>query len=265
MFNNRNFLSLFLFFFFLPFCTFASVEVIGSLRQVYQVNPGEVVKGQIRIQNNEAKDQEVRIYQTDLLYNLQDQTFYDEPGAHKRSNAGWIQYSPKTVVLKSMESRTVEYEITVPQSDTLKGSYWSVLMVEGVNPIDPNRKGDLNISTVTRYAVQIVNEMNNKGNGSLKFMEPTLVKGDNNKLYLAIDLTNDGDHYISPEVSMELYDEDGNSIKKITAPRRGLYPTTSARVKLDLEGIPSNKTYKAMIVASGSDNDVFGLEYTLYF
>jgi len=138
-------------------------------------------------------------------------------------------------------------------------------MVEGVNPIDPNRKGDLNISTVTRYAVQIVNEMNNKGNGSLKFMEPTLVKGDNNKLYLAIDLTNDGDHYISPEVSMELYDEDGNSIKKITAPRRGLYPTTSARVKLDLEGIPSNKTYKAMIVASGSDNDVFGLEYTLYF
>jgi len=265
MFNNRNILSLLLFLFFIPFCTYASVEVIGSLRQVFQVNPGEVVKGQIRIQNSEARDQEVRIYQTDLLYNLQDQTFYDEPGAHNRSNAGWIQYSPKTVVLKSNESRTIEYEITAPLGDTLTGTYWSVIMVEGVNPIDPNRKGDLSISTVTRYAVQIVNEMNNNGTGSLKFLEPTLVKGDNDKLYLAVDLTNDGDHYISPEISMELYDEDGNSVKTITVPKRGLYPKTSARYKLDLEGVPSKKTYKAMIVAAGADNDVFGLEYTLYF
>lgn len=264
MLNSRNLLSLLLLLLF-PVFSYASVEVIGSLRQVYQVNLGEVIKGQIRIQNNEAKDQEVRVYQTDLLYNAQEQTFYDEPGAHKRSNAGWIQYSPKTVVLKSMESRTIEYEITVPKSDTLSGTYWSVIMVEGVNPINPNQKGDLSITTVTRYAVQIVNEMNNKGNGSLKFMEPTLVKGDNKKLYLAVDLTNDGDHYISPDVSMELFDENGNSLKTIKAVKRGLYPATSARYKLDLEGIPSKKTYKAMIVAAGADNDVFGLEYTLYF
>ena len=265
MLNKRNFLSLILALFFYPFCIYASVEVIGSLRQVYNVNQGEVIKGQVRIQNNEAKDQEVRIYQTDLLYNLQEQTFYDEPGANKRSNAGWIQFSPKTVVLKSNESRTIEYEITVPQNDSLDGTYWSVLMVEGVNPIDPSKKGDLNISTVTRYAVQIVNEMNNKGKGSLKFNEPTLVTGDDKKIYLAVDLTNDGDHYISPEVSMELYDENGNSVKTIKATRKGLYPTTSIRVRLDLEDLPSKKTYTAMIVAAGTDDDVFGLEYTLYF
>jgi len=265
MLNKGNFLSLIIILFFFPFCTYASVEVIGSLRQVYNVNRGEVIKGQIRIQNNDANDQEVRIYQTDLLYNLQEQTFYDEPGAHKRSNGSWIQFSPKTVVLKSKESRTIEYEITVPQVDTLSGTYWSVIMVEGVNPIDPNKSGDLNITTVTRYAVQIVNEMNKKGNGSLKFLEPTLVKGDNKMLYLAVDIANDGDHYISPDVSMELYDENGNSVKTIMAPKRGLYPTTSARFKLDLEGLPSKKTYTAMIVAAGADNDLFGLEYTLYF
>lgn len=264
MINNRKFLS-FLILAIIPLCTFASVEVIGSLRQTFNSNPGDVVKGQIRIQNNEAKDQEVRIYQTDLLYNLQEQTFYDEPGAHKRTNSNWIQYSPKTVILKSKESRTVDYEITVPQSDSLKGTYWSVIMVEGVNPIDPNVKGELTISTVTRYAVQIINEMNEKGNGSLKFLEPTLIKTDDKKLYLAVDLQNDGDRYISPEVSMELYDEDGNLVKTITASKKGLYPGTSIRAKLDLEGLPSKKTYKAMIVAAGADNDVFGLEYTLFF
>jgi hypothetical protein len=243
----------------------ASVEVIGSLKHIQNANPGEVIKGEIKIQNNDLTDQEVRVYQTDLLYNFQEQTFYDEPGGNKRSSAGWIQFSPKSVILKGKETRNIEYEITIPQNDSLIGTYWSVLMVEGVTPIDPTQKGDLSIRTVTRYAIQIVTEMVNKGKGSLKFIEPTLIKGEDNKLFLAVDLTNDGDHYISPEVSMELYDEAGTSVKVITAPKKGLYPTTSTRFKLDLEGLPPKKTYTAMIVAAGQDNDVFGLEYTLYF
>lgn len=263
MINNKFLLPFILLF--ISLSSSASVEVIGSLKHVHNVNPGEVVKGQITILNNDLTDQEVRIYQTDFLYNLKDQTFYDEPGSNKRSNANWMQYSPKTVILKSKESRNIEYEITVPKNDSIDGTFWSVIMVEGVTPIDPNQTGDLSIRTVTRYAVQIVNELSNKGRGSLKFEEPTLIKVEDKKLFLAIDLTNDGDHYISPEVTIELYDESGNSVKTITAPKRGLYPSTSTRFKLDLEGLPSKKTYTAMIVAAGADNDVFGLEYTLYF
>lgn len=263
MINNKFLLPFILLF--ISLSSSASVEVIGSLKHVHNVNPGEVVKGQITILNNDLTDQEVRIYQTDFLYNLKDQTFYDEPGSNKRSNANWMQYSPKTVILKSKESRNIEYEITVPKNDSIDGTFWSVIMVEGVTPIDPNQTGDLSIRTVTRYAVQIVNELSNKGRGSLKFEEPTLIKGEDKKLFLAIDLTNDGNHYISPEVTIELYDESGNSVKTITAPKRGLYPSTSTRFKLDLEGLPSKKTYTAMIVAAGADNDVFGLEYTLYF
>lgn len=259
-------IRIFLFFFLLfPLSTFASVEVIGSLKNIQNAKPGEVLKGEIKIQNNDVTDQEVRIYQTDLLYNYQEKTFYDEPGGNNRSNANWIQFSPKSVILKGKETRNIEYEITVPQVDSLKGTYWSVLMIEGVTPIDPNQKGELNIRTVTRYAVQIITEMENRGNGVLKFLEPTLIRREDKKLFLAVDLINNGDHYISPEVSIELYDETGTSVKTIAAPKKGIYPNTSARFMLDLEGLPSKKTYKAMIVAAGLDNDVFGLEYTLYF
>ena len=244
--------------------TKASVEVLGSLKHILNGKPGDVIKGEIRIQNNDNTDQEVKVYQTDLLYNLEEKTFYDEPGSHKRSNADWIKFSPKSVILKAHEVRIIQYEITVPQTDTLKGTYWSVLMVEGIVPIDPNQKGDLSIRTVTRYAIQVVTEIADKGKGSLKFMEPTLIK-EGEKLFLAIDLVNNGDHYIAPEVSIELFDDKGTSVKVITVPRKGLYPTTSTRFKIDLDGIPGNKTYKAMIVAAGKDNDVFGLEYTLYF
>jgi len=248
----------------LSLSSIASIEVLGSLKYVHNGKPGDIIKGEIKIQNNDSTDQEVKVYQTDLLYNLQENTFYDEPGSHKRSNASWIQFSPKSVILKAKEIRIIQYEITIPKNDTLKGTYWSVLMVEGVVPIDPNQKGELNIRTVTRYAIQVVTDINDKGKGLLKFMEPTLVT-EGTKLYLAIDLVNNGDHYIAPEVSIELFDDKGTSVKVISAPKKGIYPTTSTRFRIDLEGLPGNKTYKAMIVAAGLDSDVFGLEYTLYF
>src|ERR1035437_6673234 len=128
-------------FIFLPLISTASVEVLGSLKHIHNGKPGDVIKGEIKIQNNDNTDQEVKVYQTDLLYNLQDNTFYDEPGSHKRSNAHWIQYSPKSVILKAKEVRIIQYEITLPQNDSLKGTYWSILMIEGVVPIDPNQKG----------------------------------------------------------------------------------------------------------------------------
>lgn len=250
---------------FLSMTAHASVEVMGSLKHSFKGKPGDVMKGEISIQNNDDTDQEVKVYQTDLLYNLEEKTFYDEPGNHKRSNSHWIEFSPKSVILKANEVRLIQYEITVPADETLKGTFWSVIMVEGVVPIDPNQQGDLNIRTVTRYAIQMVTEMTDEGAGSLKFMEPTLVKEANNKLFLAVDLLNNGDHYIAPEISIELFDDAGESAGIITAPKKGLYPTTSTRFKLDLEGIPSKKTYKAMIIAAGQGDDVFGLEYTLYF
>jgi len=254
-----------IFFLFFSSAAFASVEVVGSLKQSFAVNPGESIKSTIRIQNSDSTQQEVRIYQTDLLYNFQDQTFYDEPGTNRRSNATWIDYSPKTVVLAAKESRNIEIEIKIPASDTLKGTYWSIIMVEGVSPINPNQTGDLSIRTVTRYAVQMITEMNVKGLGSLRFMPPTLLQTEEQAVFLAVDLENNGEHYISPELKMELYDENGELVKTIVMPKKGLYPFTSTRFRLNLEGVPSKKTYNAMIVAAGQDEDVFGLEYTLYF
>lgn len=248
----------------IPIISLASIEVQGSLKHVQMGSPGDTLRGEIRLHNSEAIDQEVRIYQTDLLYNFEDYTFYDEPITHERSNASWIQYSPKTVIVKANENRFIQYEIIIPKLDTLQGTYWSILMVEGVNPIDPEKTGELNISTVTRYAVQMVSEINNKGKGELTFLNPTLInEGDN--LFLAVDIVNTGQHYIAPEVSIELFDSDGQSVSKITAPKKGLYPKTSARFRLNLEGIAGEQTYQSLIIADGKNEDVFGIEYVLYF
>ncbi len=67
-----------------PLTSMASIEVVGSLRHVHKGNKGDVYKGEIKINNSGDTDQEVRIYQTDLLYNYEDYTFYDDPVTHSR-------------------------------------------------------------------------------------------------------------------------------------------------------------------------------------
>ena len=247
-----------------PLISLASIEVVGSLRHINKGVPGDVYTGEIKIQNSGDTDQEVRIYQTDMLYNFEDYTMYDAPVSHPRSNANWIQYSPKTVIVKAKETVYVQYEVSVPDSDSINGTYWSILMVEGVLPIDPDQPGQLNINTLTRYGIQIITEIADKGIGKLEFLEPSLIR-EGDKLFLAVDIMNTGEHYIVPEVTMELFDEDGESVAVLKANKKGLFPTTSARYRFNLEGIKDETTYETLIVAAGEDEDVFGLEYTLFF
>ncbi len=248
----------------IPVFANASIEVVGSLRHIHQGEKGDSYKGEIKIQNSGTENQEVRIYQTDLLYNYEDFTYYNDPVSHKRSNANWLEYSPKTTIVAGNSTIYIQYEVTIPSNDTIIGTYWSVLMVEGVNPIDPAEEGQFNINTVTRYAIQVITEINDPGIGKLEFMDPILIK-EGDHLFLAVDIINRGDHYIVPEVSMELFDETGTSIKVLMAAKKGLFPTTSARYRFDLEGLESEKTYQTVIVAAGEGEDVFGLEYTLFF
>ncbi|MBN2615932.1 MAG: hypothetical protein JXR71_09590 [Bacteroidales bacterium] len=248
----------------LPFTSKASIEVVGSLRHVHKGAAGDVYNGEIKIQNTGATDQEIKVYQTDLLYDYKDFTYYDTPVSHKRSNANWIKYSPKTAVVKANSSIYIRYTVTIPHSDTLKGTYWSVLMVEGVSPIKPTQAGQVTINTVIRYAIQIVTDLNNKGLGKLEFMKPTLLR-EGKQLFLAVDLKNTGDHYIAPDLTMKLFNNEGKLVKEITAPRKGIFPTCSTRFRFNLEGLKSGRTYQSVIVAQGEGQDVFGLNYSLYF
>lgn len=241
----------------------AGIEVLGSTLLKYTAQKGETYSTVIKIHNTGAKDQEVRIYQTDYLFNYKGSSFYDEPGSQKRSNAPWIQYSPKTIVLKGNETQNIQIEVAVPQNDSLRGTYWSLLMVEGVRPPNPNANGQLNINESVRYAVQIITNIGNTGTGQLEFQNPGVV-AEGDKQFFDFVLFNTGERLISPDVSMELFDTaTGESVKVLKAPKNGMYPATSTKWRFSLEGIPTKKTYKAVIIADGSGDNVFGMEYTL--
>lgn len=120
----------------------------------------------------------------------------------------------------------------------------------------------MNIHESIRYAIQIVTNIGQTGTGQLEFQQPGVVT-EGEKRFFDFILLNTGERFISPDVSMELFDaETGESVKVIKAPKNGIYPTTSTKWRFPLEGLPA-KTYKAVIVADGAGEDVFGLEYTI--
>lgn len=247
----------------LPFSVKAGFEVLGSLVYKHTALPGETYTTEIQVHNTGDSEQEIRIYQRDYLFNHEGASFYDEPVSHGRSNSQWMEYSPKTMILRGNDTQSIQFEVTVPESDSIRGTFWSILMVEGVSQIDPNAQGQLNISTTIRYAVQVVTNIGQTGLGELEFMEPVLVE-EGTKKYLDVVLVNTGERLISPDVSMELFDlNSGESVKVIEAAKNGLYPTTSSKFRFPLEGIKTKMTYQALIVADGSGEDVFGLEYSL--
>ena len=245
-----------------PGKTKAGIIVLNGLTHLHDVQPGETYKGVIKVQNTAQKDQAVRLYLRDYFFRHTGETFYEEPGKQSRSNASWIELSPEYLVLQPKEKASIAYQITVPENAPQVGTYWSVIMVEGENPVDENSLGKgINVQTKVRYAIQISTTLPGAGKRNLTFYDAKLVK-EKDDFFLLVDLENKGDFLFKPEVSVELFDENGSTVGTFTAEKKKIYPETSARFQIMLEEVkPGN--YQALILADGGGEDVFGINLEL--
>ncbi|MBN1410941.1 MAG: hypothetical protein JW969_08850 [Spirochaetales bacterium] len=264
------FLSMVFFFLLAAPCTQAAIVISGGLTHEKETPAGTEYKGVIEIQNKGDKAQEVKIYQTDYEFFADGKVMYGEPGKISRSNANWITFSPKRAVVPPNETVPVYYTITVPDDQTLSGTYWSVIMVEPVpedspessNPTSPDAGNvTYGIKQVFRYGIQMVTNIQGKGDSKLKFLKPQFKK-DYGKKILEIDLENIGTLWVKPDVWVELYDETGVFIGKFTAENKRIYPGLSGRFKVEFTDMPEKK-YKALIVADCGGDNLFAINVTL--
>jgi len=265
-------LSILLFFPFLaPVKVEAGVLIIGGLTQEKQAQIGETYQGTILIGNNADKPREAKIYQTDYLFFSDGTNIYGEPGKDPRSNANWITFSPHRLIIPPKETAAVNYTINVPDDKSLAGTYWSMLMVEGIGEEHPEAaiqpeegKVQLGIRTVIRYGIQMVTHIGDTGSRKLKFTGAKLLPKEGGGRILEIDLENTGERWLVPLLWVELYDEQGRYIGKFDSSKLRIYPGTSVRHRIDLSSLPGGK-YKTLVVADNGDKYVFGAQYTLKF
>lgn len=258
---------------FLAACTVAQagdfVAISGSLTREFDVQPGRSYDATIDVGNPSELPQEIKVYQTDYLFFADGSSSYAEAGSLPRSNARWLSISPVQTVIPPGERATIRFTVQVPSDQTLRGTYWSLIMVEPVPPSSPeSTRGDaampsLGVRQVVRYAVQVVTTVGGTGSRQIRFSQVRL-SSDNGKRQLVVDLENTGERLLRTSLWVDLYDSKGSFVGKFDGGKHGLYPGTSARFTVDVSGL-ALATYNALIVADCGGDDVFGANVSLVF
>ena len=202
------------------------------------------------------------MYQKDYFFYSDGTTLYDDPPSHSRSNALWIEFSDKYLTLGPEERVTVVFEVTIPDSVPETGTYWSMVMIQGVQPVDTSMSSQgISIRSLIRYGIQIVTHVGTEGEYDLSFSNFTLER-DSSSVKLVANLENTGDYLLRPELSIELFNADGESIGVFEADIQKIYPGTSTRNLISLEGIRPGE-YNSLLIADCGKDNIFGMNVTI--
>jgi hypothetical protein len=245
----------------------AGVVIVGSLTHEEEVASGESYQGVIFVRNPLEEPAEIKIYQTDYLFFSNGTSLYGQAGEVGRSNARWISFNPHRLIIPPREKSAVEYTVKVPQDETLAGTYWSMLMVEEIPGSSPEASEpdkdevELGIRQVMRYGIQMLTHIGDTGTRKIKFLDKKLISQEG-KTILQMDIENVGERWLTPSVWVELHNQGGGEVVRLEGGKRRIYPSCSARYRIDLTDVPKG-SYKALVVADNGDEYVFGAKYDL--
>lgn len=225
-------------------------------------HPGGTYRGTLVLRNSGKTTAEVKIYQTDYAFSADGRSTFASPGTLSRSNATWLHLNQEQITIPAGERASVPYEVNVPDDARLTGTYWSALMVEQIGGEEGGqRRTDVQLRQVMRYAIQIITEIGETGRGDIAFRNARLVNA-GGKRELSVDLENTGERWLQTQVWLELHDAEGRLTGKFGGQRMRTFPATSVRNHIDLSTVPPGR-YLALLVADGGRNDLFGTQIDL--
>lgn len=247
------------------FCFFkANIVILNGLSHNYKVENGKVYKGKISIENTGSQPQSVKLFLQDFTYQSDGSINYTAPNTNIKTNTGWIKLNTNLLTLKAKEKTEVLYEITIPKQLSDAGSYWSVVIVEPVENIKPsNDKQGINITSIVRYAIQIITDIDtDQAKPDLKF-EGIKIEKEDGKSILKVAVANKGNLYCKPTVNIEIYNKkSGEKLGAFSSLAMGLLPQTSKSFHIDISKMPPDK-YNAALIATDEEENAFALNVEL--
>jgi len=244
----------------------AQIAVVGNTVEERTGAPGESYTGTIVVRNFTQQDQPVRIYQTDYLFYADGTSHYGDPGTTRRSNATWVTPTVRSLLIPPASEVAVSYTVKVPQSDTLAGTYWSMIMVEGA-PTEAGRSSggrpQVGVGVNVRYGVQVATHIRASGSRKVSFANTKFITDTTTKQQsFELEVKNEGERAYRPALWIEVYDEAG-ALKANARQERGLlYPGTSLKQTFQL-GRLAKGTYRAIVFADSGEDAVFASQFTL--
>lgn len=239
---------------------FSGVVVLNGLTHVHSGEAGSQISGKIRIRNDSPKENRIIIYKQDLILSCDNIAIfeYKEINTNPRTMGNWLKVNVDEKILSPYEEYDLSYSINVPKNISQKGSYWTVLMVEGADPIRESENQSLQVGSKIRYAVQLITELGSFESPKLQFENVEYKKGGNatSNNIVQVKLKNTGHYSAQTKVLLEIYDSKGTKLKVFQGSIRRIYPNLCNVFELEIKGLPKG-IYDGVIIADNS-KDLFG-------
>lgn len=242
-------------------CDLNALQVSG-LTYLKDFERGESAQVRVTLISDKNKPELIDLKLCDYSCNSEGQHFFDEIGSQTRSNASWIKLGSYREIVNPGESRDLYFTINVPNDESLKGSYWSVLMIEPSDPLQTLTESEhgFQLNIKIRYAFHVVTNVG-KGIPSLKITKKSIEPIEEKK-YLAVDVVNPGELFLNPKMIVKLYNQQGKLEKTLETQSERLYPGSSSRFLANGEGLSDGK-YTAFLLLDNGDGRLFGDTFTL--
>lgn len=240
-----------------------SIIVPGSLTHEYTISPKEKVSGEIPIQNTSDRPAMVRVSLVDYQFNAQGESLFLDKGAVPRSSSSWIRSGVMQFEVAPHSTYLFPYTLEVPEDPKLEGSYWSLFLVEEIDvpTADNSKERSLGVTTIIRYGVQIISNIEGKGSYELKVLGKKLSQVDGKKTFM-VSVENVGSLSQTPTLLVDLFDTRGKKVAKLEASKQRILPACSVTYQVDFSGISPGK-YKAIAVFDHGKDALFGAKYDI--
>jgi hypothetical protein len=249
----------------MPLQARGQIAVIGNAVDEHPAAAGQRYDGTIVVRNLTTQSQPVRIYQTDYMFFADGSSHFDSAGSTPRSNARWVTPGTRSLTIPPSADVTLTYVVQVPAIDSLRGTYWSAIMVEAA-PTAPPVTGarQLGIGSVIRYAVQVATQLPDVGARRVRLTKSAFASDTAGTRRLDVIVQNTGDRAYRPNLWVELYDAAGVLRGRLEHQRGLLYPGTSVKQSFTFVSLPRG-SYKALFFADTGDDTVVAAQYRLDF
>ena len=262
----HNFLKILTLVIFSLFCLDANAVTVENPSEDIFVSPGGTAKTSFRVINRTNQEHQITVYQSDYFFEANGKNEFSSPGLLKRSNAGWIDFSPKRFLINPKSKVSIEVSANIP-NQPLNGTYWSVLMVEYVDSKATKATSNYNqdmqsqVTVKRRTAIQIRTHITNTGEMKARYFNQS-IKKINGKRIFQVDMENTGSLYFTGKFWIDFYNSQGKPIEKIVLDKKSLYPDCSVRFSADISNLQKGK-YTALCIYDTSEEKVFGGKYQI--
>ncbi|MCA0363661.1 MAG: hypothetical protein LCH67_06430 [Bacteroidetes bacterium] len=245
----------------LSISSFGAVVITNGLTQTHTIMSGQKITGKIEMKNESTKPARILIYKQDLSSYCDKSFNYSKPGTEPRSLDKYFKAVVDEKILAPMEQYVLFYTIDLTNTTLEDGSYWSVLMIEGAEPVKEEQSQGMTINSVVRYAVQIIADLGAVKSPKLVFENIEMKDREDAVKVLTFKMKNEGIYSSKTKILVEIYNEEGKKIKTIEGLTKRVYPGQCNDFEIELKDMPAGK-YDGIIVADNG-KDLFGANVTL--